>query len=381
MKNYMKYFTLHPNRFQKYSIHVVKGYYLHRHYYTYSLKLHTKVIDGRLTIHQHNISFCLKGLYAHIHIHNIGTNVIDLLLEIVSRLVSPSFNFCCSLEKVLMGGKRNSRKSGNTSRNSTMSDDTIQNESPLHSTAHDLSMALSNEGKKFNSKNCKVYKNRTCAIFSEFMPNNEASSIDCDSNAINLSLFLYHPEHPNTVLTKDNIQSLKVYIQSCNKACIMDDNSEFVPLMTVHVFEEFLKIICEDAETKSWLLKHCFTSFPDFKFKVEFEKWYPGMMKKLIKCSVRIKKREHTINFKEFITFLNKQNKGLNITNADYYGKLELKDNKNILVFFGVTEEELGRIKERKGAVLFDVEKTIIMWPGFQEEQRENKKRKIESIG
>lgn len=87
-----------------------------------------------------------------------------------------------------------------------------------------------------------------------------------------------HPEHPNALLTKENIHALKLYVQMCNKVTIMDENSDFVSLMTLHIF----------------------TSFLDFKFKVLYEKWYPG-----------------------FTMFLNKQNKGLNILEAEYYGKLE----------------------------------------------------------
>lgn len=66
-------------------------------------------------------------------------------------------------------------------------------------------------------------------FFPEFTQNNEESSVAFDTNAENLNMFLAYPDHLDSVLTKENIKALKVFIQMCSKAYIMDDKSEVVP--------------------------------------------------------------------------------------------------------------------------------------------------------
>lgn len=353
-------------------IRSVKEYHKYIWCYMNTLKYRNRNNDCRTITHKciHYNDKHKFYLLIHLHITCIYTTIYMIM----------SFHCKTLLKEDLMGGKRRSQREKVPKDSSKMSDDTIENSpSPLHSTAHDLAQGLDGAGKTIKYEKSDLYRNRTRVIFITL--DNEASSIVMEVEDDKLNMFLYHPEHPNSLLSNENIHALKIYLQMCNKVAIMDENSEFVPLMTLHVFDDFLKIVCDNSDTKFWLIQHCFTSFPDFKFQVLYEKWYAGLQKKLNKCSIKIKKREDMLNFKEFIMFLNKQNKGLNILEAEYYGKSDLKDNKNVLIFFGVTDTELIRIKERKGVVFFDVEKTTIQWPNYQEEQREAKKRKLEFIG
>ena len=194
-------------------------------------------------------------------------------------------------------------------------------------------------------------------------------------------MFLYHEDHPNTILSEENLTGLKSFIQQCNKEVIMDEDSEFAPRYSLSLeMQSCLKIKCADQDTKQWLLNNCFPKFSgSFRFIVHDKKW--TQTTKLIKCTIRIAKRESKLSFKEFKTYLAKQNKGLKVDNMEYYGKTELEDGKNLLIWFGMDEEALSYLKERNGLVYFDLEKTKIKWPGYENEARTQKKIKLDHIG
>lgn len=220
-----------------------------------------------------------------------------------------------------------------------------------------------------NSSDPQPYKKAALEISTE---NNtsllEIPSMNSFSSVVqSFQIGIYHDNHPVDKLEEDHMNIIKELLSS--ELDNLLDNSltagGWVPrFKNIIEADGYLKVFCTDKETVDWILQLPIT----VRDLPKLRKLVPEDEPKRVRCSIKIKKRKDGFTHDAFFKRLERQNPGFPVKGMKLYSNKDIGEQPGYqLVYFGVPEESLSWIKEKKGVVHFDLGETKIHWPGFKE--------------
>lgn len=153
----------------------------------------------------------------------------------------------------------------------------------------------------------------------------------------------------------------------------------------------YVKLIVEDKATAKWV-KDTFKKIEGTVVAGSL----PPKKDLFVKATLRIRKREKSLNQKQLIEHLMKRNKGLDLSGSyiEDYTDLERREtessssaqatNRKImdfrLIIFKLDQKAMDWLTKKDGKVFYDLESTKFLWPELKTKLNEAKKAKLDRI-